>query len=214
MLPHFADHFFNKPIKYYNAYYSFYNKSEYYKRYLETDYQVLSNLRAKKYTHINLLQNPICVKNLHFGDNQLEVMLKWGFPICKFSEKMGSSKHRILLYKSDFGKLRCYTSCHFVKGRLAFIQSCFPHLDQVTRTNVLSVLMQKYQFNAPADVEELLLHNNAGERIVIQSDIYLNLFYFSEDFLFAYCIKQFLETEENSKVRLRNEQYRRLKELL
>lgn len=181
---------------------------------METDYAVLSELGVRKYAHLKLLQIPIRVKNLNFGDSQLQVLMKWGFPMCKFLKKLGNLKHWIFLYKSDFDQLRCYTSCHFIKGRLAFIQSCFPHLDRDMRMKVLSLLMHKYQFTAPADAEEVLLYNCTGEKIIIQNDFCLNMFYFSDDFSFVYFIKQFLQKNDDNKMRLRDEQYQQLKELL
>ncbi len=95
-----------------------------------------------------------------------------------------------------------------------FIQSCFPHLTEDVHVKVLSFVMHKFQVTVPVDEEELVLYNFAGEKIIIQNGFYLNLFYFSEDTSFLCCIKQFLQQKEERKVRLRDKQNQRLKELL
>ncbi|RYY63265.1 MAG: hypothetical protein EOO12_12690 [Chitinophagaceae bacterium] len=109
---------------------------------------------------------------LRFGSSPLQVALQLGLP--RHVQKLEGV--RIALYGSRCGRRGAYVICHFVKGRLALVQQVFPAFSYAG-TEVAALLAQQYGLRLPAQEEDFLLFNAAGQRLVVRRDRSVQLFY-------------------------------------
>lgn len=206
--------YLNKSTRYYKTYCSPASKKEYFSQFIDLDYIGLYTLYKWEEGRSVHIDQPILVNAIPFGSSPTQITWKWGLPVCRFQQKMGMAKFQTAVYKTSFHDIHCYIACHFLQSRLIAAQLCFPHKEQSTRQLLLHLLLDKYQVRAEKAAASFMIHNEASNKIFVENDFYLNLFYFSGDPIFTDTIESILQTKAARKQQLQLERIRGLKEIL
>lgn len=170
-------------LGYYFSYYRNYiqyrkNKKEYYKQYLQQE--DLSSIRQllEKEGDVNT-DAPIRFYSLEHGNTTAEVSKVLGTPVSIIKHQTFDSLHSIYCYKKRVSAISLLTYCHFWDNKLFMVQSCYPNAKKFTWNSVLELVQRKYRFDIKDFNQSITIENQSNGKLVIENDINLNLFYFS-----------------------------------
>jgi hypothetical protein len=201
-------------LGYYFSYYRNYlqyrkNKKEYYKQYLQQE--DLASIRGliEKECDVDTIA-PIQFYNLEHGNTTAEVSRVLGGPVSIIKHQTFDSLHSIYCYKKRVSAISLLTYCHFWDNKLFMVQSCYPNAKKFTWNAVLELLQRKYDFDIKEFNHSITIESQSNGKLVIENDINLNLFYFSN----CTAVRSIIDSVLNKKEQLKRITQEKVLEIL
>ncbi|HEX2608952.1 MAG TPA: hypothetical protein VHK91_16330, partial [Flavisolibacter sp.] len=125
---------------------------------------------------------PIHLNKIAFGKSPFGTILKMGRPHCILTGSRRSTlAHKIYVYKRKVFNNLVLIYCHYIGKKLFLVQSCYPTITSDIEKELVHRLEKKYHCLVPEEEAMVSIINPWNEKIIIQKDFYLNLFYISSD---------------------------------
>ncbi|GAB4092654.1 hypothetical protein [Flaviaesturariibacter terrae] len=144
-------------------------RRSFYESVIGYDLPVLYRALSGSFPFRHACNQPLQPPGLRVGSHPLRVALRLGMPLYV----QHNDFCEVVLYGS--GGSATQHICHFRNGRLALLQQVITGAAAIAAT--MTLLERRYGFRLPAQEEDFLLFNGAGERLVIRLDHTLQLFY-------------------------------------
>lgn len=189
------------------------SKKSFYEQYLpEKDlYSVLKVVDHKSVPVVKAAQK-INTYTFPFNGSQLGLWLKKGSAHYTFVKQYRQFKHKVKIYRQKIGPYPYFLNVHFINGKLLYVNLCFHEKTQSLEASVKETLRKKYG-NFP-EQRSVLICDESGSKLKVDSDIYLNLYYFSGNQSLIKKLKQEWSGLEANIISMKNLPLLRLEELL
>lgn len=171
-----------KSASVYNSYYLNGSREKFYSRYIfERNINSIISLFKAINTKAVEVKNNILFDDLAFGSTTKSVTSILGKPKCTFKFIYGSLEHKVLVYKIKFDEYTAVVNCNFLNNQLFYVHVCFPDYKQPVKQFIYNHIEREYHCILENYNQDYVLTNTSKEKIIIEADINLNIYYVSND---------------------------------
>ncbi len=139
--------------------------------------------------------------------------LKKGRAHFSFSKRYNNIKHEVKIYRQKIGAIPYFLNIHFINDRLLYVNACFHENTPAFEASVRRTIEKKYCCSS-AEAKSFMLQDATGQKLKVDSDIYLNLYYITNDRVLLQEIKDAWYSNEASIIKLKQRPLLQLEDLL